>query len=95
MVECGCFYCESCHLDSVCSNLVDQLCIVCQRPMGQSFDIRKKQELNKIVSNITEPAMLLNKVINAIKVRENWIEKGIVLRSACEEVCTDTRKKAG
>jgi hypothetical protein len=35
--------------------------------MGQSFDLRKKQQLNKIVSNITDPAVLLAKVINAVK----------------------------
>jgi hypothetical protein len=36
--------------------------------MGQSFDLRKKSQLNRIANNITEPAILLNKVINAIKV---------------------------
>lgn len=38
--------------------------------MGQSFDLRKKQQLNKIVSNITDPAVLLTKVINAVKFQE-------------------------
>ena len=36
--------------------------------MGQSFDIRKKQQLNRIANNITDPVILLSKVINAIKV---------------------------
>ncbi len=38
--------------------------------MGQSFDLRKKQQLNKIASNITDPAILLAKVINAVKFQE-------------------------
>ena len=79
-MECGCFYCDKCYLD-VCnktintnyfyyidsSNIPDQNCFVCQKQMGQSFDLRKKQQLNKIVSNITDPAVLLAKVINAVK----------------------------
>lgn len=57
------------HTDN--ANLEDQTCIICQKQMGQCFDLRKKQQLNRIASNITDPAFLLNKVINAIKVRPN------------------------
>lgn len=36
--------------------------------MKHSYDIRKKQELNKIVENLTDPTHLLARVIHAIKV---------------------------
>ena len=83
---------------------------MCQRPRGQCFDLRKRQELNKITSNITEPAVLLNKVINAIKVSENntrYCENLIVMMRitfmffctvlgvAYKEVRADTRKATG
>jgi len=48
---------------------VGQQCIVCQRVMGRCFDMRKKQDVSRIANNITDPETLLNKVINAIKVR--------------------------
>ena len=47
--------------------------------MGQCFDLRKKQQLNRIISNITEPAALLNKVINAIKVRNSSVRSEMSL----------------
>lgn len=49
--------------------------------------MRKKQEVNKIAHNLTEPETLLNKVINAIKVSQSAnFEVGIVSRAAQSEV---------
>lgn len=56
--------------------------------MNAFFDIRDKNELRKIESNLTDPIFFLNKAINAIKVlnlfilnfaysSKNYIIKGI------------------
>ena len=39
--------------------------------MNAFFDIREKNELRKIESNLTDPIFFLNKAINAIKVLNN------------------------
>ncbi len=50
------------------SNLEDQKCIVCTKQMGQVFDLRNREDLKRISSNLTNPHEVLQKVINAIKV---------------------------
>lgn len=52
--------------------------MACQKSMNQCFDLRRKDDLNKIASNITEPIQLLAKVINAIKV-------AILITNSCQQ----------
>jgi hypothetical protein len=53
--------------------------------MGRCFDMRKKQDVSRIANNLTEPEALLNKVINAIKVKLVF-ESCVVPRSAQQQV---------
>ncbi|TNV81305.1 hypothetical protein FGO68_gene10304 [Halteria grandinella] len=77
MVQCGCFYCENCYLDAYNSNLEEQKCISCSKIMGQVFDMRKRDDLKRIASNIQNPHEIMQKVINAIKFQELHTKKYI------------------
>eukprot|EP00347_Sterkiella_histriomuscorum_P014570 403360376 len=72
MMDCGCFYCETCFNDDYPTGDVEeqQQCSLCQKTQMQSFDLRNKQQVNKISTNLTDPTHLLGKVIHAFKFQD-------------------------
>ena len=42
-------------------------CVACGKKKIKSYDIRDKKQLREIETNITDPALLLNRAVNAIR----------------------------
>ena len=61
----------------VVQNNKENSCVACGKAKIKSYDIRDKKQLREIEGNITDPGLLLNRAINAIRFQQLHDQKYI------------------